>query len=137
MIGIEIICANCFVQFFCCRRCWRGNKYCSSVCRVEARKIKHREYEKKYAATSAGQESRRKRQRTFRAKNKNNLNVTDHSMKDDLVHATYTKKLNTDAHSVCFECNCHIKDLIFRGDSYGIQFKSPQKENSYFSFTRV
>ena len=137
MIGIEIICANCSVQFFCCRRCWRGNKYCSSVCRVEARKIKHREYEKKYAATFAGQESRRKRQRTFRAKNKNDLNVTDHSMKDDLVHANYTKKLNIEARSACFTCNCHIRNLIFRGDSYGIQFKSAQKENSYFSFTRI
>lgn len=137
MIGIEIVCANCSVQFFCCRRCWRGNKYCSSSCRTEARKLKHREYEKKYAATPAGQESRRKRQRTFRAKNKNNLNVTVHSMKDNLAYANYTEKLNRDTYSVCFMCDCRIKDLVFRGDSNEFQFKPTQKENSYFSFTRI
>lgn len=137
MIGIEITCTNCSVHFFCCRRCWRGNKYCSLHCRTEARRLKHREYERKYAATYAGQESRRKRQKTFRLKNKNNLNVTDHSMKDTLVHAIYAKKINSEARSICFECNCHIKDLILRSNSYGFQFKPSQKENSYFSFTRI
>ena len=137
MIGLEIICANCAVQFFCCRSCWRGNKYCSLRCRCEARRKKHREHEKKYAATLAGQESRRKRQRTFRQKKKNEHLVTDHSMKNDLAHVNYEKKLNSKAHSICFECSCHIKDLIYRSQSYGIQFKSSQEENSYFSFTRI
>lgn len=137
MIGIELICSHCLAQFFCCRRCWRGNKYCSLLCKVEARKIKQREYEKKYSGTVAGQESRRKRQKVFREKNKNNLGVTDHSMKNDLGHAIHGEKQKSKSAALCFECGCHIKSIVLRNDSYGLQFKPTQKEDSYFSFTRI
>lgn len=137
MIGIELICPTCSVYFFCCRKCWRGNKYCSSSCRVEARKIKQREYEKKYSSTLAGKESRRKRQRKFRLKKEFEQNVTEQTMKTYLDHAIHTQKQNSIATTVCFECGCHIKSVVLRGDHYGLQFKLTQKENNYFSFTRI
>lgn len=137
MIGIELVCPTCAVQFFCCRKCWRGNKYCSSLCRVEARKTKQREYEKKYSSTLAGQESRRKRQKKFRLKKEFQQNVTEQTMKADLDHVIHSQKQKTNVAGSCFGCGCHINRVVLRGNDCGFQFKLTQKENSYFSFTRI
>lgn len=137
MIGIELICPTCSVHFFCCRKCWRGNKYCSSLCRVDARKTKQRKYEKKYSSTLAGKESRRKRQRKFRLKKEFQQNVTEQSMKTNLDHAIHAQKQNSNVAASCFGCGRHIKRIVLRRDACGFQFKLTQKENNYFSFTRI
>lgn len=137
MVGIELICPTCFVHFFCCRKCWRGNKYCSSLCRVESRKIKQREYEKKYSSTLSGQESRRKRQRNFRLKKEFQQNVTEQTMKINLDHAIHEQKQNPNITNSCFGCGGHIRNVVLRRNDCGFQFKFIQKENSYFSFTRI
>lgn len=137
MTGIEIICPACGVHFFCCRRCWRGHKYCGESCRAAARKIKHREHEKKYSKTLAGQESRRKRQKNFRSKNKNPPQVTDQTMDASLIQVNHEKKQTVCKSFHCAHCQCLILNIVNESEGYGFSNQCVSKKNYYFSFTRV
>lgn len=136
MTGIEIICSNCGVHFSCCRSCWRGHKYCGEICRISARKIKQRAYEKKYAATFAGMESRRKRQKNFRRKNKNSSLVTDQTMDQRSNHDSHAKKKVENKSFHCIQCQCSILNIVNESEGHGFSNKYVSEKNYYFSFAR-
>lgn len=51
---LEIECRLCGIRFCVCRRCWRGQRYCSETCRNAARREQHREAQRRYRRTGKG-----------------------------------------------------------------------------------
>ena len=51
---LEIECRWCGKCFCICRRCWRGQCYCSEKCRDAARREAHREAQRRYRKTEKG-----------------------------------------------------------------------------------
>ena len=56
---IEVECKECGFIFRICRRCWRGQVYCSERCRVERKRRNHREAERRYRQTEKGKKAHR------------------------------------------------------------------------------
>lgn len=57
---IQIHCRRCGLIFCICRRCWRGQAYCSDECRITSRRQAHREAQRRYRQTERGRHIRRK-----------------------------------------------------------------------------
>lgn len=77
--GIEKICPRCRTRFSICQHCWRGQKYCSSLCSRTSRQEKLRINKQRYASSKKGRIYGRLRQQKFRLKIKKIKNVTDQS----------------------------------------------------------
>ena len=60
--AITLNCAVCGQSFSICSSCWRGQKTCSSNCSKGLRKLKSRDYQKRYSSSDKGLESGRVRQ---------------------------------------------------------------------------
>jgi hypothetical protein len=56
---IEVHCGRCGLVFLVCRRCWRGQIYCSEECRIEGMRKNHREAERRYRQTDKGKKAHR------------------------------------------------------------------------------
>jgi len=54
----EIICKRCGNIFHVCQSCWRGQAYCSDVCRNAAKSEAHRKNQQKYSSTKNGKKVR-------------------------------------------------------------------------------
>ena len=54
----EIICKRCGNIFHVCQSCWRGEAYCSDVCRNAAKSEAHRKNQQKYSSTKNGKKVR-------------------------------------------------------------------------------
>jgi hypothetical protein len=76
---IVIECKHCSAQFGVCRRCYRGQKFCSDDCRRVSSRLSRRAWSRNYDASSKGKETRsryrknpaarelhKKRQRSYR-----------------------------------------------------------------------
>lgn len=61
--AVTVKCAICGNMFSVCHSCWRGQKFCSSECRLINTRQKKRIAQRKYAATKRGLENGRARQR--------------------------------------------------------------------------
>jgi len=64
----KIQCKRCGLIFYVCRSCFRGQVYCSKLCRNEMRKEKHLEAQHLYQQTEKGRETRRNAERRRRIK---------------------------------------------------------------------
>jgi len=64
----RIECKRCGLIFHVCRSCFRGQAYCSGLCRDKARKEKRREAQRRYQQTEKGRETRRNAERRRRIK---------------------------------------------------------------------
>jgi hypothetical protein len=56
---VDIRCRWCGINFYICRRCWRGQAYCSQECRLLGRCRIHREAQRRYRQTQKGQKAHR------------------------------------------------------------------------------
>jgi hypothetical protein len=56
---VEVYCRFCGMRFFVCRRCWRGQAYCSKECRRQGRLAVHREAQRRYRQTRKGKKAHR------------------------------------------------------------------------------
>ena len=56
---IRVFCRWCNIGFCVCRCCWRGQAYCSDVCRNAARRASHRKAQQRYRQTEKGKKSHR------------------------------------------------------------------------------
>lgn len=128
-LGIEKICPLCGQRFRYCEHCWRGHKYCSPDCSHSGRRKNRRNTEKRYTSTSAGRESRRRRQKNFRSRIILGLKVTDHSPPKKNQSVSCPSKSTIGKSEQC--CHCHKPIQIIIGG----QFVSSE-ENNYFSFVR-
>jgi len=59
-------CLWCGRLFGVCERCFRGQRYCSELCRKRSRREQGRERNRRYLDTEQGRESNRNRQRQYR-----------------------------------------------------------------------
>jgi hypothetical protein len=62
----ERCCRYCHKIFYLCKSCDRGQRYCSSHCRDEARRLQHRRASARHQCTPAGREGHRDYQRAYR-----------------------------------------------------------------------
>lgn len=70
MLLIRIQCVFCRCFFHICRRCFRGQTYCCDFCRIEGKRQKHREAQKRYRKTQKGKKSHRESENRRRQKRK-------------------------------------------------------------------
>jgi len=63
--------------FYLCRRCDRGQQYCSPRCREKSRRLQRREANRRHQQTPWGREDHRDRQREYRERQR--ARVTDQS----------------------------------------------------------
>lgn len=54
---VDIRCRWCGINFCICRRCWRGQAYCSEECRLLGRRRIHREAQRRYRQTQKGKKA--------------------------------------------------------------------------------
>ena len=66
MLLREVECRKCHKIFYVCRRCWRGQAYCSKDCRIAGSREAHRKAQKKYRETENGQKAHREAERRRR-----------------------------------------------------------------------
>ena len=64
--GIELGCPSCGRYFVICRKCYRGDIYCSDECRIKIQDQKRKEASRKYAQSTKGRKSHKARQRRYR-----------------------------------------------------------------------
>ena len=64
-------------MFYLCRRCDRGQQYCSPRCREKSRRLQRREANRRHQRTPWGREDHRDRQREYRERRR--ARVTDQS----------------------------------------------------------
>jgi len=85
-------CCRCHAQVIVCRRCDRGQRYCTGSCSQEARVASLKRAGKKYQASRAGRFSNAKRQQRFRYRKKQK--VTHHCSLQILCHDVLKNKPN-------------------------------------------
>jgi len=66
---------ECGRLFFVCRSCWRGQRYCSRGCRIQARRAQCREANRRHQISPEGRLDHRDRQRAYRERRRQG--VTD------------------------------------------------------------
>ncbi len=67
------LCARCRIQVLICRRCDRGQRYCTGGCAREARRLSRREAARRYAASRRGHFTHAERARRYRARGRNKV----------------------------------------------------------------
>jgi hypothetical protein len=70
--------SECRAVFYLCPRCDRGQRYCSHVCRNQARLHQHRRANHRYQNSQEAREDHRERQREYRQR-RTQARVTDQS----------------------------------------------------------
>ena len=71
--------APCGAVFYLCRRCDRGQRYCSPRCREKARRLQRRQANRRHQQSPEGRDDHRDRQRDYRQRRKACCGVTDQS----------------------------------------------------------
>lgn len=66
VLGIDVTCRACGEVFFVCRACWRGQAYCSSLCRERGRRASVRAAGRRYQQSEEGRVHHRERQDRYR-----------------------------------------------------------------------
>lgn len=61
-----VTCRWCSNEFFLCRRCWRGQSYCSMSCRMQAKAAAHRRAQRIYRQTARGKQVHREAEKRRR-----------------------------------------------------------------------
>ena len=78
---IQIECRWCHLIFCICRRCFRGQAYCSDECSIAGRRKHHREAQRSYRQTLKGKKAHREAENRRRhgLSKKNQKNMDDQS----------------------------------------------------------
>lgn len=79
MYLVRIECGWCHLLFCVCRRCFRGQGYCSDECRIEGRRKNHREAQKRYRQSPKGKKAHceAENRRRYGLSKKNQKNMDD------------------------------------------------------------
>ncbi len=107
MDGVQVHCRICSKDFSVCRKCWRGQSYCSPSCSKEARRLSRNESQKKYRESRKGKFKQSQHQDRFRSKKDNKKIVSDHSSKVEPLQLKSTPDL-----TICICCGSRISELI-------------------------
>ena len=81
LLSLQLQCRWCDVEFCICRRCFRGQAYCSDGCRLSCRRKNHREAQRRYRQTEKGKKGHREAENRRRhgLTQKNRKNMDDQS----------------------------------------------------------
>src|SRR5262249_21221159 len=113
-IGYEIACKQCRKKFWVCRRCYRGHKYCSSVCKATGYKAVSKRAKRKYESSPEARKDHRDRQRRYLERcqsREHGVCVTDESSRclTKVVHLSpafdLAPSVPDDGLCHCFICN--------------------------------
>lgn len=144
VIGVRIKCQHCKTFFIVCVSCYRGQRYCQSSCRMEARAISRRWSQKRYQQSPKGKLVHQLKQKRYRErKNKKSTIVTDHSAFGRGATSTTYRPWNsirvTPSSSItkpespkfpCRNCNVEVEWLPAKGLFRSWRSKiSPNKSN--------
>lgn len=80
----------CGMIFYLCRRCDRGQRYCSPHCRQKALRLQRRQANRRHQQTPEGREDHRDRQRDYRQRQR--ARVTDKSSQPPAASASLTER---------------------------------------------
>jgi hypothetical protein len=96
------ICQECSRQFFICKSCDRGHRYCSTDCQSKGSGRRNRVAKKRYAQSKQGRQNHAARQMRYRNKKRESSKniVTDETSKKEkskvrphfVTRLTYTKR---------------------------------------------
>ena len=81
-IGLRLRCSVCGQEFFICRSCFRGHRYCSNACRKRGYESVRKKARLKYSKTWEARSDHRDRQRLHRVRLKNRKTTTPFSVTD-------------------------------------------------------
>jgi hypothetical protein len=84
---IELECNHCNVEFYICRKCYRGHLYCSSRSRIEAQLKSHRKAQSRYLTSDKGREAHSRNEK-MRRMGKTKKTMADESTNLQLLIAT-------------------------------------------------
>lgn len=87
--GYRLYCPACEKPFVFCKRCYRGNRYCSVVCASAANKKNRREASIRYQQSKKGRRNHSKCQRDYLARVKNKTLVE----KQNTLNGEHTENL--------------------------------------------
>jgi len=73
-VGFKIQCKDCGFCFYICKRCYRGQVYCSSACRQRGYRKTRRKAQEKYRRSPEAREDHREAQQRYRNRNQQNQN---------------------------------------------------------------
>ena len=73
ILGQILNCPVCRCNFSICHSCYRGQKYCSESCRMQALRIQQRKASARYQSTASGRRRHRLRQNTYRRRRQKNV----------------------------------------------------------------
>jgi hypothetical protein len=117
-------CARCWTPTHICRRCDRGQIYCSRDCSSEARRARQREARARYQASPRGRQMHVERSRRYRARQR----VTDQGLLPAEKPARQSKGANADAVAsrqrataeimavtICSRCGKHFSRFVRLG----------------------
>ena len=80
----------CGTIFYLCRRCDRGQRYCSPHCRQKALRLQRRQANRRHQQTPEGREDHRDRQRDYRQRQR--ARVTDKSSQPPPASASLSQR---------------------------------------------
>jgi hypothetical protein len=105
--GRLFLCSRCRMQVLVCRRCDRGQIYCSGACSTQARRASVAAAGRRYQASRRGRFAHAARARRYRARAK----IVTHqgsvsALADDLLHAVTTTPSGVSAPAGAYASRC-------------------------------
>ncbi len=91
---LVIQCRYCSLVFYLCRSCYRGQCYCSAICRSTAQRYAHREAQQLYRQTEKGRKAhcRAEQRRRLKKNCTSKKNMDDEGSTPDIAHVNLLMK---------------------------------------------
>lgn len=116
MFLLQIRCCWCGVIFCICRRCWRGQAYCSDECRIAGTRQAHREAQRRYRQTERGRYNHR------RAERRRRIRIFKKSMDDGGSTPQYTG----------YKIISSVKQSCIRGSPFHVKLRIGEEGRCHF-----
>lgn len=111
MLLIQVNCSRCGLRFSICRRCWRGQAYCSDECRSAGGILTHRNAQRRYRQTSKGRcahrEAERRRRMRLSKKTVDDVSSTVHTLQYK-ISSSYGRSLFRKRAKIGGRSRCHF-----------------------------
>lgn len=104
MDGAILSCKGCGMELRVCSACWRGQRYCGSICARAARKKSQNQSQKKYSKTPKGRLLHRLKQKRYRK-------IHHRQKNSETDHTTELKKVTVKVshrNDECHKCGASV-----------------------------
>jgi len=108
LLLVEVCCRECGLQFYVCRRCWRGQAYCREACRRLGQRRVHREAQRRYRQSQKGKRAHRQGENRRRHgwSTKNEKKMDDHTSRGWASHGIGFSISSAFLRERCHFCGC-------------------------------